>query len=163
MSEKNISISLTPDELYAAVAVAGHRRITSIFKRSQAQHYQCPNNTEWSTEIEAAAAEMVFAKFKNWYWSGSQWSGKVAKADVGNVQVRHTHHTNGCLIIYPEDDDIPRYVLVTGRSPNYVIVGWMLGKDGKQNEFFKSDARYPAWFVPQLFLKGFSSKNEQPT
>lgn len=155
---KNIDVSLTPDEVYAQCAVATHRRITSMFGRKKAQHYECPDNTEWSTEIESCGAEMSFAKFKNWYWSGAEWNGRVAESDVSGVQVRHTHYRSGCLVLYPADRDDQRFVLVIGRCPNYTVVGWIWGVAGKKKEFWKSDARSPAWFVPQTVLHEFAGE-----
>jgi len=153
-----IIIDLTPDELYSASAVGVHRRIVSIFGRNKQQHYQCPNNTEWSTEIEAYAAELAVAKYLNVYWNGGAWNGKVAQSDVGKLQVRHTHHENGSLILYPEDDDEQTFVLVVGRSPKFRLAGYILGKDGKGLVDIKTDCRYPAHWVPQDLLTQFADQ-----
>ena len=74
-------------------------------------------------------------------------------ADVGlTIQVRHTRHNHGCLIVYENEKDDQSFVLVTGISLNQKIVGWIQGRDAKNQSFWKQSARFPAYFVPQEAL-----------
>jgi hypothetical protein len=45
--------------------------------------------------------------------------------------------------------------LVVGRIPTFRIVGWIPGKDAKQEKYWRTDIanREPAWFVPQANLR----------
>ena len=158
---KNIPIALTTDELYQCLVVGGHRRITSMFHRKTAQHYISPDNSEWSTEIESCCAELAFSKATNKYWSGGVFSGERALHDSNGKQVRHTHYANGKLIIYEEDNPDDKFILVTGRAPNYVLVGWIFGRTaqecGKDHQWWTSlpKKQMPSWWVPQDELSPF--------
>lgn len=159
-----IEVTLTTDELHQAVAVAAQRRISCIFGRKVAQHYDDLDGGEWSTEIESCCAEIAVAKWMGLYWAGGVFSGKRAEHDVGNKQVRHTVYPNGCLIIYPEDNPDDRYILVTGKAPTYRIVGWMLGREvmraGKESDWWKLPVkkRSPSWWVPQKCLRAMPQR-----
>ena len=155
----NITVTLTPDELYQAAIVGAHRRITCLSRRKVAQHYDDANGYEWATEIEACCAEIALSKHLGWYWSGGVFNGNRAEHDVGNKQVRHTVYQNGSLIIYPEDNPQDRFVLVTGKAPAYTIRGWVLGDEvmckGKDHVWWThpNHKRCPSWWVPQSALR----------
>lgn len=104
-------------------------------------------------DIEGAAGELAVAKAVNRYWHGSVNAPKSAP-DVGtNIQVRATKHRNGSLIITKTDNDDQIYFLVIGEMPNYDVVGYIKGSDGKQEQFVRAPAnRPPAFFVPQSAL-----------
>jgi hypothetical protein len=83
-------------------------------------------------------------------------SGDVAPG----VQVRSTHYIDtGRLILHDRDDDDSIFVLVgipkrTRARPypdSAVIIGWILGWDGKRDRFFKevNGNGRPAYFVPR--------------
>lgn len=151
-----IQINLTPDELYAGSVIGIHRRISSIFKRTKPELW-VSEDSKWSIEIESALAEMAYAKYKNRYWSGMIWDGKVATADVGKAQIRWTHHRDGHLIVYNEDTDEAPYVLVIGTAPVYTIMGWIVGTHAKNPEYWRipPEVKTPAFFVPQAALTLF--------
>lgn len=136
-----------------------------MFKRNKAQHYESPTADEWSTEIESCCAEIALAKTLDRYWSGGVFDGQRAAFDVGDKQVRHTVYANGALIIYPEDDPEQRFVLVTGRAPNYVLRGWLRGKDaqdkGHDHPWWTDPPkkRSPSWWVPQSALRPLPPRN----
>lgn len=159
-----IEVKLTPDELYQAAAVGAHRRITCIFNRHKQQHYDSPKGDEWATEIESCCAEIAVAKFLNKYWSGGVFDGSRAEFDVDGRQVRHTPYHSGCLIIYPEDDPNSKYVLVTGKAPDYKVRGWVIGGEvqrlGKEHEYWTQPPNKlsQSWWVPQTALRRIPSK-----
>lgn len=157
---KLIPITLTPDELWQAVCVAAQRRISCLFGRKTPQHYDDKNGGEWSTEIESCCAEIAAAKWMGVYWAGGIFDGKRAETDLGEKrQVRHTVYKSGALIIYPEDNPKHKFLLVTGKAPNYQIVGWLYGQEavsvGKTHPWWTAPAnkKAPSWWVPQENLR----------
>jgi hypothetical protein len=156
-------VTLTSDELWQAVVVGAQRRIACITRRKTAQHYDDPQGQEWSTEIEACAAELAVAKWRNVYWSGGVFDAGRAEYDAGEGrQVRHTAHPRGRLIIYPEDNPQDKVMLVTGKSPVYRLVGWLFAGEaqqvGKDHEWWlkPDNKRSPSWWVPQDKLRSFN-------
>ena len=164
-----IKMTLTPDELYQALVVGGHRRITCIRGRQKPQHYSSPNGDEWSTEIESCCAELVVSKYLGKYWSGGVFSGERAGHDVDGKQVRCTPHPNGRLIIYPEDNPEDNFILVTGRAPDYIIRGWINGakaiSKGTDHTWWTEPTikRSPSWWVPQEALRPMPTRDELRT
>jgi hypothetical protein len=146
----NTFITLSFHEIYMAACIGVARRLASL-KRNETNKVQ-NKDFGWHTDIEAACAELAVAKFLNIHWDGSINSFK--KADISNsLQVRHTQLPNGCLILRDRDNPEEKYVLVTGTHPQYKIIGYILGKNGMQNEFLRNPGEvYPAWFVPQKVL-----------
>ena len=65
------------------------------------------------------------------------------------VEVRHTTHRHGGLIIRPRDKDGRIFFLVTGTMPNYCVVGWTRVEDARQDGYRWEDV----WKVPQEDLK----------
>lgn len=75
---------------------------------------------------------------------------------VGGYQVRSSDKLNGCLILRPKDPDNSIFILVVGGPLKYYVPGWILGRDGKQKEFWESPGlgkRPSAFFVPQMALR----------
>ena len=107
----------------------------------------------WHSDIEGALAEVAVAKHLNIFWDGSVNTFK--RPDVGSLQIRHTQHKNGCLIVRRGDSDDEIYVLVTGTHPEDELRGFMHGFEAKVDEFWRNvDGKVtsPAWFVPQSRL-----------
>ena len=116
----------------------------------------------WTREIEGAAAEIAYAKFRNQYWSASV--DKVGSPDVGKrVQVRCCPFRGKNLLIRPRDSDEDIFVLVVGRSPVFQIQGWIKGRDGKREEWKRSpNGGSPVYLVDPRVLKGFCDKCRNP-
>ena len=143
-------VALEKYELLVAAEVGMRRNVISM----QSKENNKVNNKDfgWHTDIESACGEMAVAKGLGIYWDGSVNTFK--KPDVGNYQVRHTQKADGKLIVRPKDSDKETYILVTGTSPTFNIVGWIQGADAKQDEhIFKGYNGMPdAWFVAQSKL-----------
>jgi hypothetical protein len=104
----------------------------------------------WNDDIVGALAEIAVAKALDRYPSrGCQpdWAG-----DIGDYQVRATELPNGCLIVHEDDRDTACFILVVGTPPVLTIPGWILGADAKRPEWWRTDVRCPAFFVPQHAL-----------
>lgn len=148
-------VTLTWYELLQAAITGAMRRIESL-KSNVSDKFGYPNEEDnWSREIEGAAAEMAYAKFRNKYWSASINTYQKA-ADVGRVQVRSSAHENGSLIVRPHDKDEDIYVLLIGKAPTFRVVGWQRGIEAKKSEWQRSpNGVHPAFFVPQSALMRF--------
>lgn len=150
------SVVLTEIEMELAAMVGIRRRAESKSGLRQDNH-GLDHSDFWGMDIEGAAAEMAYCKFRNKYWNASINSFKAG--DCGeNVQIRSTPLPNGCLIVREEDLDHHYYVLVIGSSPVFRVAGWIHGKEAKKPEFMKSpNGRPAAYFVPQSYLRKFTN------
>ena len=149
---KPIAVEFTNgQELYMVTQVGLMRKLVGRKRGLQHAHnYQ--GDDQWSMDIEAAASEAAVAKVLNLYWSPG---GVRATADVGDsVQVRWSNRKNARLILHKEDNATQPFVLVTGRVPHLVVVGWILGSEGQQDRYWTDPGTgRPAYFVPQADLK----------
>lgn len=142
-----------------AAITAVRRRLIALDGR-RLQPYGQPLSDEWGLDIESCGAEKLVAKTLNVYWHAIYSNERLSKipGDVGTYQVRHTHRLDGSLILHERDkDDVP-FILVVGAYPNYLIKGWILGKDGKHPRHWRaSGVRHPAFFVPPSSLNNLDS------
>lgn len=108
-------------------------------------------------DIQGARSEQAVAKGLNMQWDGSFLPDDVWKIwrnvghDVQQLEVRSTRHPNGRLILHPDDcDDSPFILVLAHNDPEFEIVGWFLGKDGKRKEWWV-DVGYgrPCYYVPR--------------
>jgi len=106
----------------------------------------------WGVHIEGACAEKLVARETGSYWIGAL-NQKDSGADVGPYGVRHTPLPGGSLILHPADEDNQTFFLVVGLAPEQRIVGSIDGGSGKSGEFWRTDVRTPAFFVPQSALE----------
>jgi len=147
-------IQLSFHEVYMAACIGVARRLASL-KRGETNKVQ-NKDFGWHSDIEAACAELAVAKHLGVFWDGSVNTFKAP--DIGHLQIRHTQHNNGCLILRPADSPTETYVLITGTHPNYTIRGYIKGEDGKKPEFLRDpNGKFQAWFVPQCNLLPFSN------
>jgi len=105
--------------------------------------------SDWATDIDGALAEMAFAKHMNFYWSASNRSFK--EPDVGEWHVRSTRHSDGHLIVRPNDvDPESRFVFAITGDRWVSLVGWMLASEARIDQFWRENER--GWWVPQSAL-----------
>lgn len=104
-------------------------------------------------EAEGIAAEWAVAKYYNLPFDPVQSNEFYKKqADVGNaIEVRWTKYTDGSLIVYEYDRKTDIAVLVVGKSPTFVIKGW-IPVAVAQKDRYKHD-RQPTWWVSQNHLQ----------
>jgi len=144
------TIQLTTQELMQAGLVGVMRRVASIKAKLNKNVHAKKSN--WATDIDGAAAEMAFAKYKDTYWSGHVNSWKAA--DVGVYHVRSTNYSNGHLIIRPNDPDGVIFVLVIADAPYFRIVGTIPSDKAKLHAYRRdgTDGESDAWWIPQHHL-----------
>ena len=86
---------------------------------------------------EAVAAEIAVAQYFGLKDFKPTLNTFKNEADVGSrLEVKWTKYDNGSLIINKTDRDTDVAVLVTGRSPVYMIAGWIPIKMARQPQFF---------------------------
>lgn len=139
-------------------AVVGVMRRVSALKRSRSTAYGAGGDIvePWQVDIEGAIGELIVAKQLDRYWHALAANGDVRREwpDVGtNIQVRSTTRLDGALIVHPSDADDHIFYLVRGCAPSYQIVGWIAGRDAKQDCWWRDDVRVPAYFVPEMALE----------
>ena len=86
---------------------------------------------------EAVAAEIAVAQYFGLKDFKPTLNTFKNEADVGSrLEVKWTKYDNGSLIINKTDRDNDVAVLVTGRSPVYMIAGWIPIKMARQPQFY---------------------------
>jgi len=107
-------------------------------------------------DIVGAVGEAAVAKALNYFWLGNGSALDYA-GDVGPFHVRATEREGGCLILHDRDDDSAQYYLarlkLEGLAPSVELSGWIYGRDGKRQDYWRTDVRCPAYFVPQAALR----------
>ena len=144
-----IPVELTQLELELARFVAEQRNRDGQSASADAEKYGYRGST-LELHYQGCLGEMAFAKAMNLYWSGAGLSYHFDD-DVGRIQVRVTKYATGCLIVRPnEKAGEEPWVLVTGQDASYRVVGWIPGREAKQEMWLRDPAgRPPAYFVPQ--------------
>lgn len=162
-----IEVTLTEHDMKYATAIACARQISALLRNQDkkpglpGKHGIKNEEVGWSVHCDGCLAEAAVAKHLNVWWNGAL--GDFKAADVGgNIQVRSTPWSNGCLILHRDDNDEQPFILVlTHKAPTYLLAGWIRGREGKQEKFwtsktYKKESR-PAYFVPQDKLNGMST------
>jgi hypothetical protein len=107
----------------------------------------------FQAHCEGACGELAASKALNQFWGGP--INNFKSADIGeSIQVRTRSRPDGDLIVRDDDNDDHYYVLVVGQAPNYVVWGFMEGREAKQEKWIKNpNGRGAAYFVPRSQLR----------
>lgn len=81
-------------------------------------------------EIEAIGAELAVAAVIGRTWTDSDSPDYHGDVGVG-VQVRHSRHEHGRLILHHSDRGDHDFFFVTGVYPSFFVHGWIEGDEGK--------------------------------
>ncbi len=146
-----MKIELSMREMVTAGLVGVIRQAENITQHKRKDARGTPEDFGWQAHIEGAMGEYAFARGANTFWSGAfNFRGD----DVGRHQVRTRSKDWYDLMLFPTDADDRAFVLLTGVNGQYEIRGWILGKDGKLEKWWKDPAGgRPAFFVPQTELR----------
>lgn len=151
-----VRVVLTSHEMLHAGLVGLTRQIDNLWER-RTDRYGAQPRDGWRMHIEGALGEMALAKHMDCYWSGRL--GELKAPDVGPLQVRtRVRQENAGLILHPDDRDDQLFVLVISWAPVFMLIGWTLAADGKQERYWKDipDNR-SAFFVPHSALQPIES------
>jgi hypothetical protein len=145
-----VDIRLTKAEIFMAMEVGGLRNACSLW--DDRKDVAGITDAGWNVHIEGAGGEIAAAKSLNRYWAATV--NNFDRPDIEpDIQVRTRSKHEYELLIRPKDADAERFVLVTGRLPNYRIHGWIVGRDAKRDDWVQRHGnRDPAFFVPQSEL-----------
>jgi hypothetical protein len=148
-------IVLTPLEMALTEFVA-RQRIRDGMRAKADEHKYGFDGDPLAIMVEGCRGECIVAKALNVYWTGAgvDYSNEE---DVGRLQVRTTHHRNGCLLHRPNEEhhDDP-WILVIGEGNTYHLAGWLYGHEIRRQEWLREPAgRPPAYFAPQGSLRPF--------
>jgi hypothetical protein len=106
--------------------------------------------------IEGAIAELAVAQALGLFWQPSEGVQTKGAPDVGPLEVKHTHHAEGDLLVPKHAPDDRPFVLVVGAAPTYGVVGWRLGKEAKHKRWWHRP--WETYRVPQTELHGITRK-----
>lgn len=143
-------IELSSYEIFIA-AQAGIMRQVENLKLGRAPAYGIDDDKHWQVHIEGCLGECALAKYLDIFWAGK---GQLRAPDVGEVDVRTTWRTNGCLLLHECDPDDRIFWLVCGINGSYDVKGWIPGREGKMSKFWgdPTNEGRAAFFVPQTAL-----------
>jgi hypothetical protein len=137
-------VPLTTTELGIAQYVANARHEQNL-RLGRLPRYGGDN--DFKPHLIGCYGELAVAKACNRFWSGSV--GNLTAKDVGGeIQVRASTHPRPSLILHPADADNDKFVLVRVDETAVELLGWILGRKGKIANFWRTDTKRPAFFVP---------------
>jgi len=156
-----IEVRLSKIEFFQAVNVGVIRQMQNKAK-GRKDRFGAEKMDGWGIHIEGACGEAAVAKYLNIFYNGN--IGNLSACDVNNnarnVEVRTAAKNHHSLILHKSDKDDSVYILVCGEAPVFNIKGWVMGRDGKKNEYWKDPTNNrPAFFVPQNALKPMTELN----
>lgn len=139
-------VCLTGPELTLAAVAGVLRSVAAIERGRRPSHGMRESDARWEADITGALAEWAFAKFLDVF------PGCVLRPDDGDtrigVEVRGTQYPRGHLLIHEGDRDEAPYVLVTGRPPRFMVRGWVYGREGKHESFWRTVGTRAGYWVP---------------
>lgn len=145
----NIVVVTLDAKQMATATTVGARRFVECIVRNMVPKHGGPRSTQKGVienHVVGALGEYAVARWVNMFWD----IGKFGTRDVGGcIDVRGCLGRSGSLIVHPEDpDDVP-FVLVHLDLPHCHLVGWLFGREAKQDKWWtdKGTGR-PAFFVP---------------
>jgi hypothetical protein len=149
-----LTIDLSPSEMHIA-AIAGVQRALDGIRRNRQARYGCEAGAGFDLNIIGCAGELALAKCLDRFWNGA--FGSLSAADVARqYQVRASAYNgpNAGLILHPGDNDQQAFVKVLVRLPQVTLIGWLFGRDGKQDRFWTElQAGRPCYLVPHPLLR----------
>ena len=149
-------VVLTTEELYLGANAGIIRTIKAIRANRNDNITGEPPTHEhdvWRTNIEGALGELAYCKWRGIYWTAL---GRLGNDDAGDEEIRTSWHPTGRLILYPKSEDGKRFVLIVGELGVYRITGWMMGRDGKREQYWsevKKGSGRMAFMIPQAQLR----------
>jgi hypothetical protein len=104
-------------------------------------------------QIDAVGAETAAAEYLGITDYEPQNGSYKDRADIAdNVEVKHTYKRNGNLIISSIDRDSDIAILVIGRMPVYVVMGWFEVQLAKQDKYRSELITGDSYLIPRADL-----------
>ena len=147
-------VTLTPGEVAHAKRIGASRQ--RMHEEAGHADAKVMRTSGASVHVLGALGELAVARALGLRWDGAffpdaEWQAwRVNGHDVSSLEVRSTPRAGGRLLIQRDDEDHAPFVLVRGHAhPQYEVVGWLWGGEGKRAEWWR-DVGYgrPCFFVP---------------
>jgi hypothetical protein len=147
-----MKVRLTQTELMVAAYVGSGRNVQCLTREYTPGAGVGVVNT-WTPNIEGAGGEMATAKALGIYYEPI--IGNLHADDVGPYQVRTNmsrRYDDTCL--RPRDKPDRVYIGVLSFCPEFELIGWIWGVDGKLDEWLRpgDPGRPPCFYVPRKKL-----------
>lgn len=153
-------IKLTDIEIQQAKEVARQRNES---QRQAGRPDGLVKGSSIDRDLEGALSELAVSKALQLPWDGKFlpiqiWDvWKHEGNDVGKLEIRSTTLENGSLILHPSDKDHSPYLLVLShKRPEYLLAGWVWGKEGKASRYWRDNVPRPCFMVKQGNLRPMS-------
>lgn len=157
-------IKLTDEDIVQAKTVAEMRNKS---QREAGRPDGLVKGSSIGRDLQGTFSELAVSRALNLPWDGrfvpiAQWDKwKHEGNDVGKLEIRSTDRPDGRLILHPSDKDYSPYVLVISTPhPNYKLVGWIWGNEGKDSKYWRTNVPRPCFMVPQTDLHTIDSLQE---
>lgn len=160
-TRRPVPVTLTDDQVARAESAGACRHHIAVSRGGQRKGGQ-PAEDNLDDHMDGATAECAVAQALGIPWRPPRDEDRHDGDLPGRIEVRSTRYVTGHLIIKQGDPPDRPYVLVTGRRPNLVVQGWMMGRDAMQSDYWRDDIRAPAWLVPQDALHPMPATNGGP-
>lgn len=145
-------VTLTKHEYYKALRV-GSTRVRDVFINSREDKKKTPDAYFVENHILGALCEVAYAKLMGIPFDPDT---KIGSRDFPNAEIRGTKYTGGKLLMYESDlDETPYFLMVHVNLFTFALAGGVLGKKGKQQEYWDATMPIPCLAVPQPELDIF--------
>lgn len=152
-------VEFTADELRRWAYAGVDRRVSAIQKKRKGAH-GFNRDDFWQLDLEGLLAEAAVARALGVYFAPVTGELDTTLGDVlPGVQVRSTKYANGSLLVHDSDADTDTFLLVTGSSGVYDVVGTIVGAEAKKQKFIKTYKGRSAYWVPQAALTAFAPED----
>lgn len=153
-------VKLDESEMRMGEIVGNIRRDFAIRNKIKAADNAPEDERARTIDILGTLGEIASAKALNMHWQPAMVYD-AAQIDVGgSFEIRTTDNPYGNLIMKKKDRDYLPYILVIAKPPYFKLVGWMMGRDAKSDQYWDvgkaagGKLRVPNWLVPSVKLKG---------
>ena len=146
-------VKLCPQEGYMSAMVGLRRQLEALragFTDRNGAGQLDPARAFFA-HINGAQGECAAARALGAYWPMTINAAKALPDLLPDWQVRTRVKHEHDLIVRDDDADEQRFVLVTGTFPDFVVHGWILGRDAKRPEWRedRGERSAPCYWVPQ--------------
>ena len=143
---------LSATEMMVAAYIGCARNVWALTHGSEPGHGIGFDNT-WTANVEGAAGEMFVAKTLDIYWcprvGADRYNGDVGPYEVRTNSSRRWDDTP----LHPSDRDDRVFIGVLSFMPEFEIMGWIWGHEGKRQEWWRDGSPgRPAFWVPRSAL-----------
>lgn len=126
----SVPIDLPLPTLFTALALSTARMTFSMALALSQKDDTVKANwvRRYCTDLGGVLAEMAVAQWMMFPLTPSLNNFNHADPDIPpDIEVRHTFHPQGCLLVRSKDNFERRYILVTGTGPRLYLIGWDYG------------------------------------